>query len=81
MGRATLQKKPCSPSTQDKSRYPGTSSNVTLRMKSELEGALTPQVHPLEKKAGSKSNLIRGLSPHEQLKRQVEFHYVTQDEA
>ena len=41
-GRYTYQKIPISLSTQDKSRCPGNSSNVTLRMKSQHEGALTP---------------------------------------
>ena len=30
---------------QEKSQCPGTSSNVTLRMKSQHKGALTPQLH------------------------------------
>ena len=81
MGRATFRKTPISPSTQDKSRCPGTSLNVTLRMKSPDEGALTPQLHRLQKATGSKNNLTSGLSPREQLERQVEFHSSTQDEA
>ena len=43
MGRATVRKTTISLFAQDKSRCPGTSSNVTLRMKSQHEGALTPQ--------------------------------------
>ena len=37
------------PSTQDKSRCPGTSSYVTLWMKSQHEGALKPLLHSMEK--------------------------------
>ena len=74
MGRATFRKTPISPSTQDKSQCPGTSSNVTLRMKSQHEGPLTPQLHRPEKVAGSKYNSTSGLSPLEQLERQAEFH-------
>ena len=40
----------------------GTSSSVTLRMKSQHEGALTPQLHRLEKPAGSKYNSTSVLS-------------------
>ena len=54
MGRATFRKTPISPSTQDNSRFPGTSSNVTLRMKSQHEGELTPQLLRPEKATGSK---------------------------
>ena len=50
-------------------------------MKSEHERALTAQLHPLEKAAGSKYNLTSGLTPHEQLERQAEFRASTQDEA
>ena len=53
MVRSTFRKTAISPSTQGKSRCLGTSSNVTLRMKSQHEGALTPRLHPLEKAAGS----------------------------
>ena len=80
MGRATFQKM-ISPSTKDMSRCLGTSSNVTLRMKSQHEGALTPQLHHLEKAPGSKSNSTSGLSTREQLERQEEFHFSTKDEA
>ena len=81
MGRATFQKTPIPPSTQDKYRCPGTIENVNLRMKSQQEGALTPQLHHPEKATGSKYNSTSGLSPHEQLKRQAEFHSSTQYEA
>ena len=81
MGHATFLKTPISPSTQDKSRCPGTYLNVTPRMKSKHEGALTPWVHPLENAAVSKYNLTSGLTTHEQLERQAEFHCSTQDEA
>ena len=80
VGCVTFRKTLISPSTQDKSRCPVTSSNVTLRMKSQHEGALTPQLHHLEKAAGSKYNSTSGLSPCEQRKRQAEFHSSTQDE-
>ena len=43
MGHATLRKTKISLSIQGKSRCPGTSLNVILRMKSQHEGALTPQ--------------------------------------
>ena len=81
MGRATFRKTPNSPSTQHKFRCLGTSSNVTLRMKSQHEGALTPQLHPPEKVAGSKYNSTSGLTPDEQLERQAEFRASTYDEA
>ena len=81
MGHATFQKTPISQSNQVKSRCPGTYSNVTLRMKSKHEGALPPWLHPLEKAAGSKYNLTSGLTTHEQLERQAEFHASTQDKA
>ena len=64
-----------------RTRCPDTSSNVTLWMKSQHEGALTPQLHHPEKPAGSKYNATSGLSPCEQLERQEEFIYSTQDEA
>ena len=57
------------------------SLNVTLRMKSQQEEALTAQLHHLEKAAGSKYNWTSGLSPREQLKTQAEFHFSTQDNA
>ena len=38
-------------------------------------------VHSLEKPAGSTYSSISGLSPHEELERQAEFHSSTQDEA
>ena len=63
MDPATCRKTPISPSTQDNSPCLGTSSNVTLRMKSQQEGALTPQFHYPEKAAGSKYNSSSGLSP------------------
>ena len=81
MVRSTFRKTAISPSTQGKSRCLGTSSNVTLRMKSQQEEALTPQLHHLENTAGSKYNWTSGLSPREQLKRQEEFHFSTQDNA
>ena len=79
MGHATFQKTPISQSNQVKSRCPGTYLNVTPRMKSKHEGALTPWLHPLKKAAGSKYNLTSGLTTHEQLERQAEFHASTQD--
>ena len=51
---------------------PGNFSNVTLRMKSQHEGALTPQMHNLEKAMDSKYNSTSALSPHEQFERQAE---------
>ena len=42
---------------------------------------LTPWLHPPEKDADSKYNSTSGLTPHEQLERQAEFHASTQDEA
>ena len=60
---------------------PSTDSKVTLRIKSQHEGPLTPWLCPPEKDAGSKSNWARGLTPHAQLKRQAEFSASTQDEA
>ena len=81
MGRATFQKTPIPPSTQDKYRCPGTIENVNLRMKSQQEGALTPRLHPPEKATGSKCNSTRGLTPHSQLERQAEFHVSTKDKA
>ena len=54
MGRATFRKTPISQSTQDKSQCLGTSTNVTLWMKSQHEGALTPLLHRPEKATGSK---------------------------
>ena len=50
-------------------------------MKSQHEGALTPRLHPPEKATGSKYNSTSGLTPHEQLKMQAEFHASTQAEA
>ena len=81
MACATFQKTPIAPSTQENSRCPGTSSNVTLWMKSQYEGALTPLLHHLEKAADSKYNSTSALSLREQLERQAEFHSSTQDEA
>ena len=81
MGRGTLRKTTISLSTQDKSRCPGTSSNVTLRMKLQQEGALTPQIYRPEKAVGSKYNSTSGQSPREQCERQLEFHASAQDEA
>ena len=43
-------------------------------------GMDTPMHHP-EKPTGSKYSLTSGLSPHEHLERQAEFHASTQDEA
>ena len=62
---------------------PCTSSNVTLRMKSQHEGALTPQLHCPETTAGSKYNSTSGLSPCEQLERQAEFqpHHKTRPDS
>ena len=73
MGGATFRKTTISPSTQSKSGCPGSSLNVTPRMKSQHKGALTPWLHPLEKVEGSKYYLTSGLTPHEQLERQVEL--------
>ena len=81
MVHATFQKTPISLSTQGKSRFLDTSLNVTSRMKSLHEGALTPRLHLLEKASGSKYNSTSGLSPREQLERQVELHFSTQKEA
>ena len=81
MGHATFRNTFISLSTQDKSQCLGTSSNVTLRMKSQHEGALTPLLHHLEKAASYKYNLTSGLSPREQLERKAEFHSSTQAEA
>ena len=81
MGHATFRKTAISPSTQGKSRCPGTSSNVTTRMKSQHEGAVTPRLHPPEKAAGSKYKSTSGLTPDEQLERQAEFRASTYDEA
>ena len=64
-----------------RTRFPETSLNVTLWMKSQHEGAPTPQLHRLEKPAGSQYNSTSGLSPSEQPERQVEFHSSTKDEA
>ena len=64
-----------------RTRCPDTSLNVTLWMRSQHQGALTPQLHHLEKPTGSKYNSTSGLSPHQQLERQAEFHCSTQDEA
>ena len=81
MGRATFQKTLIFPSTQVKSRSLGTSSKVTLRMKSQQEGELTSQsLHP-EKAAGSKYNSTSGLTPHEKLETKAEFYASTQAEA
>ena len=63
-----------------RTQSPQISSNVTLWMKSRHEGALTPQLHRLEKPAGSKYNSTSVLSPHEQLERKAEFHSSTHDE-
>ena len=38
-------------------------------------------VHRLEKHADYKYSSTSGLSPREQLERQAQFHYLTQDEA
>ena len=38
-------------------------------------------VFPPEKAAGSQYNWTSGLTPHEQLERQVEFQALTEDEA
>ena len=64
-----------------RTRFLDISSNVTLWMKSQQEGALTPQLHHPEKPADSKYNSTSCLSPREQLERQEEFHSSTQDEA
>ena len=74
MCRATFRKTPISPSTQGRSRCPGTSLNVTLRMKLQHEGTLTPQLHRPVTVADSKYNWTSGLSPREQCKRPAEFH-------
>ena len=58
---------------QERSRCPGTSSNVTLKMKLQNEWALTPQLQHLETAPGSKYNSTSGLSPPEQLERPAEF--------
>ena len=81
VGRVTIPKTLISPSTWDKAWCPCTDLNGTPRIKSQHKGALTPQVHPPEKAAVSKSNLTRDLTHHSQLERQAEFHASTQDEA
>ena len=81
VGYATFQKTPISPSTQGKSRCPGTSLNATLRMKSQHEGVLTPRLQLPEKDSGAKYNLTSGLTHLEQHKRQAEFCASTQDKA
>ena len=63
MGRATFRKTPISLSTKDKSRCTSTTSNVTLRMKSQHEGALTPQLHHPEKATGSNRTRQVGCHP------------------
>ena len=42
---------------------------------------MTPWLHPPEKATGSKYNSISGLTPHEELERQADFHASAQDEA
>ena len=42
---------------------------------------MTSWLHPPEKAAGSKFYLVSGLTPNEQLEKQVEFRASTQDEA
>ena len=64
-----------------RTRFPETSLNVTLWMKSQHEEALTPQLHSPDKFAGSKYNSTSGPSPREQLERQAEFHSSTQEDA
>ena len=64
-----------------RNRCPDSFLNVTLWMKSQHEGAPTPQLHRLEKPAGSQYNSTSGLSPSEQPERQAEFHSSTKDEA
>ena len=83
MCRATFRKTPISPSTQQRSRCPGASSNVTLRMKSQNEWALTSQLHHPETAKGSKYNLTSGLSPPEQLEGPAEFqpHHKTRPDS
>ena len=56
-------------------------SNGTPSTESQHKGALTPQLHPLEKATGSKFNSTGGLTPHSQLEREAELHASTQDEA
>ena len=81
MERATFGKTPISRSTQEKFRCPGTSSNLTPRMKSQHEVALTLQLPPPEKAAGSKYNSTSGLTCSELFERNAEFHASIQDEA
>ena len=52
-------------------------------MKSQHEGAQTPQLHHPETAAGSKYNTTSGLSPHEQLERPAEFqpHHKTRPDS
>ena len=56
-----------------KVRCSGTSSNVTLKIKSHHEGELTTQLHHPKTGAGFKYNTTSGLSPREQLERQGKF--------
>ena len=63
MAPATFRKTPISPFTQVKPQCPGISLNVTRRLKSQHEGALTPRLHSLEKAAGSKYNLTLTDTP------------------
>ena len=73
MGQATFQKTWISLSIQERSLCPGTSSNVILRMMSQHERVLPPQLHHLETAAGSKYHSTSDLSPREQLKWPSEF--------
>ena len=77
MCHATCQKTLISPSTQERFQCPDTSLNVTLRMKSQYKGALTPQLHRPETATGSKYNLTSGLSPREQLRGQWSSNLIT----
>ena len=77
MDHTTFRKTPIPPSTKDKTRTPGTSLNVTLRMKSQYKKALATQLHRPEESCRFQNNSTSGLSPREQLKRQAEFHSST----
>ena len=81
VGGATCQKNTISRSALEKNLMPGhlfegnpVDEGITRR------GTDTP-VHRLGKPAGSTYSSTSGLSPHEQLEGQAEFHFSTQDEA
>ena len=81
MGGVTCRKTLTSGPNLEKNPMPGHLFESNLVDEGTKQRVTDTPVHHLVKPAGSTHSSTRGLSSHEQLERQAEFHSSTQDEA